>query len=153
MDSGSTNWGKSVGVVLVRDGRVLLGRHTYGAGRGNLILPGGYLEEGETAEEAAVREVLEETGVTCEVDRLVSCRLNSKEFYLIFQAHYVSGEARAADDENSEELWVDVDEALERDDVALLTQYAIRSAKEGKGIDPVPYQSKHNPGVTNTYYG
>ena len=153
MERGSTNWGKSVGVVVWRDGRVLLGRHTYGNGRGNLILPGGYLEEGETAEEAARREVMEETGVACEVERLVSCRLNSREFYLIFQARWVSGEGRPADEENSEVLWLDPEEALGRDDVALLTQYAIRSSAEGHGIEPVPYVSKHNPGVANTYYG
>ena len=153
VESGNTNWGKSVGVVVMRDGKVLLGRHTYGAGRGNLILPGGYLDEGETAERAAVREVAEETSVTCEVTRLVACRLNSKEFYLIFAADWVSGDARPGDEENSEVVWMDADDALSRDDVALLTQYAIRSAVEGHGIEPVPYVSKHNPNVKNTYYG
>lgn len=153
METGNTNWGKSVGVVVLHEGKVLLGRHTYGAGRGVLILPGGYLDEGETAEEAAVREVREETSVDVRVTKLVAARLSAKEFYLIFLAEYLGGEANPGDEENSEVVWLDAAEALEREDVALLTQYAIRSALEGHGLDPVPYVSKHNPNAVNTYYG
>ncbi|MCR4993279.1 MAG: hypothetical protein K6A45_09570 [Lachnospiraceae bacterium] len=37
----STNWTQSVAGVCIRDGKVLLARHTYGAGKGKLIIPGG----------------------------------------------------------------------------------------------------------------
>ena len=43
----STNWTQSVAGVCIKDGKVLLGRHTYGAGIGKLIIPGGYLKFGE----------------------------------------------------------------------------------------------------------
>ncbi|MCU1438552.1 MAG: hypothetical protein JWP66_1639, partial [Naasia sp.] len=53
---------------LVRDGaggeEVLLGDKLTGIGTGRLVGPGGKLEPGETAEEAAVREVAEEVGIT-----------------------------------------------------------------------------------------
>lgn len=49
------------------DGRVLLVRHTYG--RLNWELPGGGAEPGESPDETAVREVLEETGLDVEIDR------------------------------------------------------------------------------------
>lgn len=62
--------------ALVRDGtgRVLLLRHTYLPG---WYFPGGGVEAGETAAEAAAREVLEETGVRLAAPpRLVSMHLN-----------------------------------------------------------------------------
>ena len=62
----NTNWCQSVGGVVLRDGRVLLARHTYGAGKGCLIIPGGYVQMGESPEDALRREVYEETGVRVE---------------------------------------------------------------------------------------
>ena len=39
-DAEKTDWGKSVAGVVIRDEKVLLVRHTYGAGKGMLIVPG-----------------------------------------------------------------------------------------------------------------
>lgn len=51
-------------VFLLRDGEVLLGLKKTGFGTGKIVGIGGHLEAGESAVEAAVREVLEETSVT-----------------------------------------------------------------------------------------
>ena len=48
-------------VVVMRDGRVLLARD---AGQVHFNMPGGGIEEREPPEEAAVRELREETGLT-----------------------------------------------------------------------------------------
>lgn len=48
------------GVVFARDGRVLLIRHR----NGSWVFPKGHIEPGETAAQAAEREVAEEAGVT-----------------------------------------------------------------------------------------
>ena len=58
----ATNWSQSVGGVCIKDGKVLLARHTYGTGKGRLIIPGGYVKIGELAQNALIREFKEETG-------------------------------------------------------------------------------------------
>lgn len=57
------------------DGRVLLVHHTYG--RLNWELPGGGSEAGEAPDETARRELLEETGLHAELDRLTGVYFES----------------------------------------------------------------------------
>jgi 8-oxo-dGTP diphosphatase len=52
-----------VGVIIVRDNQVLLGLRAGAHGAGTWALPGGHLEFGESPEDCAVREALEETGL------------------------------------------------------------------------------------------
>jgi len=51
-----------VGVAIVRDGRVLAARRP-----GGWEFPGGKVEQGESAEDAAVREIAEELGCRIQV--------------------------------------------------------------------------------------
>lgn len=56
-----------VGAIIMQDGKILM----VGNDRaGYLYSVGGRIQFGETAEEAVVREVFEETGVKMEIDRL-----------------------------------------------------------------------------------
>ncbi len=52
-------------------GRLLLVRRAHDPHRGRWSLPGGRVERGETAEQAVVREVREETGLEVEVGPIV----------------------------------------------------------------------------------
>jgi len=58
-------------IILPREGRVLLGRRTIEPRRGYWTLPGGYVELGESAEEAVAREAAEEMGIEVRVERLL----------------------------------------------------------------------------------
>ncbi|HEX3082388.1 MAG TPA: NUDIX hydrolase [Candidatus Saccharimonadia bacterium] len=55
-------------VVISSDDKILLGQKQPGSGRvyadGSWLIPGGGIEAGETAIEAALRELFEETGLT-----------------------------------------------------------------------------------------
>ena len=100
------------------------------------------MERDESPMDAVVREYLEETGVTICPEEIIAIRFNTKNWYVAFRAAYVSGEPRSDGDENSEVIWMDVNEALTRDDVPGLTKDLIRSAINGKeGFKRLPYDS------------
>jgi 8-oxo-dGTP diphosphatase len=101
---------RAAGGLVLRDGRVLLvHRPEYG----DWTFPKGKLEEGESWEECAVREVEEETGLRCEAGALIGSthyplREGMKE--VRYFGMTCDGEARAQN-EIDEIRWVTPDEA------------------------------------------
>lgn len=64
-------------LFVVKDGRILLIRGKTGINKGKWNGPGGKVEKGEDIEQAAIRETVEETGIT----PLDVTFLGSNEFY------------------------------------------------------------------------
>lgn len=63
-DDAARRWPRvGVGVLIVKEGKVLIGKRKGSHGAGQYALPGGKLEWRETWEQCARREILEETGI------------------------------------------------------------------------------------------
>lgn len=127
----------SVGVIVLKDNKILLVRHTYGAANGKLLNPGGYIKQGELPDDAVKREVLEETGVIVNPVGMLSIRCSPRDWYMVFLAEYVSGEPKPDGYENNEALFMDCDELLQRDDATDTVKTLMKIALERKPIIPV----------------
>lgn len=147
-DERNNDWSRSVGAVVIKDGKVLLARHTYGNGKGLLIVPGGYINHGELPEEACAREVFEETGVEVKAKKLIGVRFSEKDWYCVFLCEYLSGDAHSDNDENSEVVWLEIEKALSADDVPDLSRQMIKRAYAG--FEKTEFISK-NPARTSLY--
>ncbi len=93
-----------VGVVCLRGDEVLLIRRGTPPRLGEWSLPGGRIEPGERAVDAALRELREETGVTAEITGLLDVvdgifPESARHYVLIdYAARWLSGEPTAGDD-------------------------------------------------------
>jgi len=76
-----------VGAMVIRAGKVLLGRRKGAHGAGTYAWCGGHLEFGETLEACARREVREETGLT-----VVSLKLLCVSNIIAYGKHYLDFE-------------------------------------------------------------
>ncbi len=95
--------------IVVHDGRVLMIRRRVKEGQLSWQFPAGAIEPGESAEQAAVRETLEETGVTVGAVKLLGERVHPKtQRVMSYTAcDLLSGTAHVADaDELAEVAWV-----------------------------------------------
>ena len=98
MESSASVPRVGTGTVVVRDGLVLIGKRIGSHGKDCWSFPGGHLEFGESLEGCAMREVLEETGLTVRNPRIIGLtndvfQESGKHYVTIFvQAEYAGGE-------------------------------------------------------------
>jgi 8-oxo-dGTP diphosphatase len=97
-----------VGAIVIKDGKVLLVERGIPPSKGIWAIPGGLLKLGETLQEGAEREILEETGITIRAgDPVYSFNFLERDEQGPIRFHYVvvdmlgdyiSGEAKGDDD-------------------------------------------------------
>jgi 8-oxo-dGTP diphosphatase len=115
MDSEQNRPKVGIGIMIMKDGKVLLGKRKGSHGQGEYAWPGGHLEYMESFEECAKRETMEEAGI--EISditflRLVNLKTYAPKHYVDIglMAQWKSGEPKVMEPEKLEEWgWYDMD--------------------------------------------
>lgn len=103
----------TVDVILQRDSRVLMIRREKDPFKDHLALPGGFVNEGETVEEAMKREAKEETSLEVEPIDILGAYSDPKRdprkhiLSIVFVGIITGGQERAGDDAAGIE-WVEL---------------------------------------------
>ncbi len=91
----------AVGVLIARDGRILLGKRGPGTREpGKWSFPAGFVERGERVENAAAREAREETNLDVEIGEVIGLFSSEGETVVlaVYAATTVAGDPKAGDD-------------------------------------------------------
>lgn len=131
----------AVDVIVENDDKLLLIKRKIDPFKGSLALIGGFVNEGERVEDAAIRETLEETHLTIEPTDILGVYSAPQRdprghvISIVFIGKVISGEARAGDDADSFE-WVSIDDLIKNkrvgfDHIAIIEDY--RKWKVSKG--------------------
>lgn len=114
-DSHELKFVVAVSTLLIKDNKVfLLRRKNTGWEDGKYNLPGGHLNGGETAREAAAREILEETGARVSPDDLKFFNVshlitNSERVHIYFYTKVWEGEPTNFEKEKADSAaWFDL---------------------------------------------
>ncbi len=107
-----------VGVMIWKDGKVLIGKRKNAHGAGEYAWPGGHLEYGETFEDCVAREAFEEAGINItniRFLRLLNFRAYGKHYVDIGMiADWQSGEVKVKEPEKCQGWeWLSLSEVPE----------------------------------------
>jgi len=89
-----------VGTIGQIAGRIVLLKRGIEPSYGRWVFPGGYVDRGETVEEAAIREAKEEVNLDVEIDRLlrVYSYRGERVIVIAYAVNVVGGKLRAGDE-------------------------------------------------------
>ncbi|WP_102345020.1 NUDIX hydrolase [Bacillus sp. Marseille-P3661] len=138
-------WLAAAGLV-VKNNKWLVVKKRYGGLKGKWSLPAGFVDKSETVDEAAIREVLEETGIRCRVTGLLAMRSGVideeiSDNLLIFAMEPIEGELKAEQKELYEVAFLSPEALLNDPDTSVLLIYlikngAVQKLKQASSINP-----------------
>ena len=140
------------GIVLIEENKVaLIERHR--AGLDFFVFPGGGVDEGESPEQGAIREAMEELGIQVAIKQKVAeihFGRTSKHVYFLVErvsGEFGTGTGEEFTDANPEDpqegiyvpIWMPVEELTQHHNIypSDLTNLVIKSAREGWSKEPV----------------
>jgi mutator protein MutT len=136
-----------VGAVIICKRKILLEKRKGEPGRGKWSIPGGLVELGESAEQTAIREVKEETGLEVEkpelidiVDNIVRDENGEVKYHFVIVDYFVKlkgGNMKASSD--AEELqWVPLDEVEKYDLTKTFRAFIQRNKQKLEKLNSCP---------------
>lgn len=129
------------------DGSWLVVKKRYGGLLGKWSLPAGFVEPGETVDEATEREVLEETGIICRASGLIGARSGVlhgeiSDNMLLFSCSPENTLIKVQEKELLDAQWLTAEELLEDEHTSLL----IRELIQEGSLAEKPLINGLNPG-------
>lgn len=100
----------AAGVVIVKEGKVLLVKRRFEPWRGLWQMPAGFVEWDEKPQETAVKEAKEETGLDVEITELFDVRQIKDDpremiVLILYKAKIIGGDLKPGDDAQEVKWW------------------------------------------------
>ena len=146
-------WLAVAGLVISSEGHWLVVKKRYGGLKGKWSLPAGFVDEGETADEAVIREVKEETGISCTVKGLIGLRTGviseeiSDNLLVFLLEPLAEGTIKHQENELYEARFISPEELLHEKDASIMLHYLLSLEKTAT----IPGYDGLNPGNQFNY--
>ncbi len=137
-----------VGCLLIENDKVLLVKPNYGKAKNHWIMPGGFIENGEPLDKAALRELTEETGQHGEIISpfCVRYRLEPSDVYWVLRVQRLAEMPLLVQTEELIDVqFLPIDFAIKSTDVRPMTRFFIECSlsKNPKTIS-IPQEFEKN---------
>ncbi|MCK6258315.1 NUDIX hydrolase [Fictibacillus sp. KIGAM418] len=127
-------WLAAAGMVI-HDGKCLVVKKKYGGLKGKWSIPAGFVNPGETVDEAAVREVKEETGIQSRAVNVVGIRTGVikneiSDNMVVFLLEHIGGEIRPQQEEIEEARFLTPEELRDDPVTSMMVHHFLNEKKE-----------------------
>ncbi|EDL63400.1 NUDIX hydrolase [Bacillus sp. SG-1] len=139
-------WLAAAGLLVDEEGRWLVVKKKYGGLKGMWSLPAGFVDEGETLEQAAQREVKEETGLDTHVSGIIGIRsgvikgkISDNMVLFLLTRKDPSQKPIPCENEISEVKWMTKEELLKNEETSVMIHEMIKHDFKllKSGLDPI----------------